>query len=275
MFLLIFYSYSYDLTHTLQHNMAPQLNPNFASDRRKGLWESWRCCTCKNNSNTSETLKQQPKDDNSTYTDSNEVYHDCKDSFCEDTDHECGDVNNSNSETNSFPNGEAQIRSNSELTSEPNCLVSSKNQNAESKTSDTLNNGSQNCKAHISNNGESTTESNCSVSNKNLNVESKTCETSNNGSQTDGNHEDKSEDDCNPLYGMEDTTTTNPFNICPNCKKFKMKSSHKPSKTFMSKACYKFVWNKHFLHGFEGKVHTDWVLHIVNGFIAQSSILCS
>ena len=39
------------------------------------------------------------------------------------------------------------------------------------------------------------------------------------------------------------------------------------------KSCCKFVWNKYLLQGFEGAVHSDWILHIVNGFVGQSSIL--
>ena len=36
---------------------------------------------------------------------------------------------------------------------------------------------------------------------------------------------------------------------------------------------YRFVWNKYLLEKFEKQVHHDWVLYVVYGFIAQSSIL--
>ncbi|KAK7108164.1 polyphosphoinositide phosphatase-like isoform X2 [Littorina saxatilis] len=34
----------------------------------------------------------------------------------------------------------------------------------------------------------------------------------------------------------------------------------------------KFVWNNHLLKDFEGKVHHDWILYIIHGFIGQSNI---
>ena len=36
---------------------------------------------------------------------------------------------------------------------------------------------------------------------------------------------------------------------------------------------YRFVWNKYLLEIFEKEAHHDWVLYIIYGFIAQSSIL--
>ena len=35
----------------------------------------------------------------------------------------------------------------------------------------------------------------------------------------------------------------------------------------------KFIWNIHLLEGFKEKVHPDWVLYIIHGFVGQSSIL--
>lgn len=34
----------------------------------------------------------------------------------------------------------------------------------------------------------------------------------------------------------------------------------------------KFVWNNHMLKNFEGRVHHDWILYIIHGFIGQSNI---
>jgi hypothetical protein len=70
----------------------------------------------------------------------------------------------------------------------------------------------------------------------------------------------------------------NSNNVCPKCKKLrnKIKSEglqmHNTTRK-ISKPYYKFVWNKHLLPGFEGNVHQDWVLYVINGFIGQSSIL--
>ncbi|XP_055889530.1 polyphosphoinositide phosphatase-like [Biomphalaria glabrata] len=36
--------------------------------------------------------------------------------------------------------------------------------------------------------------------------------------------------------------------------------------------CRKYVWNNHLLKGFEGHVHSDWILYIIHGFIGQSNI---
>lgn len=70
------------------------------------------------------------------------------------------------------------------------------------------------------------------------------------------------------------------IDVCPDCKKLrnKTKCGKVPTESTsrkISKPYYKFVWNKHLLSGFEGKVHPDWVLHAINGFIGQSSILLS
>lgn len=58
---------------------------------------------------------------------------------------------------------------------------------------------------------------------------------------------------------------------CPDCEKLRQQKE----KPFLSKSksCGKFVWNRYLLHGFEGAVHPDWILHIVNGFVGQSGIL--
>ena len=58
---------------------------------------------------------------------------------------------------------------------------------------------------------------------------------------------------------------------CLECKKLRQRKE----KIFLSKnkSCTKFAWNRHLLCGFEGAVHPDWILHIVNGFVGQSGIL--
>lgn len=58
---------------------------------------------------------------------------------------------------------------------------------------------------------------------------------------------------------------------CPECQKIRRQKEM----PFLNKrkSCSKFVWNKYLLQGFEGAVHSDWILHIVNGFVGQSSIL--
>lgn len=59
---------------------------------------------------------------------------------------------------------------------------------------------------------------------------------------------------------------------CPECEKMRQQKE----KPFLikSKSCSKFVWNRYLLRGFEGAIHPDWILHIVNGFVGQSGILC-
>lgn len=59
--------------------------------------------------------------------------------------------------------------------------------------------------------------------------------------------------------------------FCPDCEKLRQKRE----RPFLSKSksCSKFVWNRYLLKGFEGAVHSDWILHIVNGFVGQSGIL--
>lgn len=58
---------------------------------------------------------------------------------------------------------------------------------------------------------------------------------------------------------------------CPECEKMRQQKE----KAFLSKnkSCAKFAWNRYLLRGFEGAVHPDWILHIVNGFVGQSGIL--
>ena len=64
---------------------------------------------------------------------------------------------------------------------------------------------------------------------------------------------------------------TSKLTSCPECKKLRQRKE----KVFLSKnkTCAKFAWNRHLLCGFEGAVHPDWILHIVNGFVGQSGIL--
>ena len=64
---------------------------------------------------------------------------------------------------------------------------------------------------------------------------------------------------------------TSKVTSCPECKKLRQRKE----KVFLSKtkSCSKFAWNRHLLCGFEGAVHPDWILHIVNGFVGQSGIL--
>ena len=81
-------------------------------------------------------------------------------------------------------------------------------------------------------------------------------------------HESSSKD-----FPKDSSTNTVEFQAtgCPECQKMRRQKE----KPFLNKnkSCYKFVWNKSLLRGFEGAVHTDWILHIVNGFVGQSGIL--
>ena len=61
--------------------------------------------------------------------------------------------------------------------------------------------------------------------------------------------------------------------VCQECQKNRTQDSLRGMKRNKVKPCYKFVWNKYLLRNFEGVVHSDWVLHIINGFVGQSGIL--
>lgn len=238
-----FHSYSYDLSHTLQHNMAPLLSPKIASNRRKVFGEHQGYCTCKD-IKTDFSL-QTNQENNSTSTDSNELYLDCDDNL--------EDINESNK-----CDGEDNVNINSD---KEHSLV-------------------HGCQDKIENVCEkSTNDSKCTVNVENTCHESKTPNSINSSENTStcdeiqtGN-EGKDKADCNQVPCLEEKVQEFHILFCKDCKKLKTKPSYIPGDMLMSKACYKFVWNKHFLTGFEGKVHSDWVLHVVNGFIAQSSIL--
>ncbi|XP_076466433.1 polyphosphoinositide phosphatase-like isoform X2 [Babylonia areolata] len=49
-------------------------------------------------------------------------------------------------------------------------------------------------------------------------------------------------------------------------------SEHEPVCGIRQKPTRKFVWNNHLLKDFEGRVHHDWLLYIIHGFIGQSNI---
>ena len=73
-----------------------------------------------------------------------------------------------------------------------------------------------------------------------------------------------------PLKDSSVSTLDGQASACSECQK---KRRQKMPFLNKRKSCCKFVWNKYLLQGFEGAVHSDWILHIVNGFVGQSSIL--
>ena len=73
-----------------------------------------------------------------------------------------------------------------------------------------------------------------------------------------------------PLKDSSVSTLDGQASACSECQKIRRQKMPFLNKR---KSCCKFVWNKYLLQGFEGAVHSDWILHIVNGFVGQSSIL--
>ena len=73
-----------------------------------------------------------------------------------------------------------------------------------------------------------------------------------------------------PLKDSSVSTLDGQASACSECQKIRRQKMPFLNKC---KSCCKFVWNKYLLQGFEGAVHSDWILHIVNGFVGQSSIL--
>lgn len=85
-------------------------------------------------------------------------------------------------------------------------------------------------------------------------------------------------EDCEPSEPLKDSGKGDSFESveskvirCPEGQKRRQQIE----KPFLDKknSCDKFVWNKYLLQEFEGSVHPDWILHIVNGFVGQSGIL--
>ena len=92
----------------------------------------------------------------------------------------------------------------------------------------------------------------------------KDCVTSEPQTMCNSSSDDSTKDSC--LNKVEDQVAD-----CSECQKMRRQKE----KPFLNKnkSCGKFVWNKCLLQGFEGAVHPDWILHIVNGFVGQSGIL--
>ena len=86
---------------------------------------------------------------------------------------------------------------------------------------------------------------------------SQNCESSQQTNMTQGQSAEK-----------PDTSQTS---ICCECRKLR---EQRATRSFRkSPSCQKFVWNEYLLKEFEGMIHSDWVLRIVNGFVGQSGIL--
>jgi len=76
----------------------------------------------------------------------------------------------------------------------------------------------------------------------------------------------KPSEDSSQVYcdGLESETT---FTAQSNSSKAK-----KEYVPYRGRPYEKFIWNIHLLEGFKEKVHPDWVLYIIHGFVGQSNI---
>ena len=93
-------------------------------------------------------------------------------------------------------------------------------------------------------------------------------------SETSGNtsHNCESSQQTNTTQGQSaEKPDTSQTSICCECRKLR---EQRATRSFRkSPSCQKFVWNEYLLKEFEGMIHSDWVLRIVNGFVGQSGIL--
>ncbi|XP_048577491.1 polyphosphoinositide phosphatase-like [Nematostella vectensis] len=211
-----YFSYSYDLTHTLQHNMAPLIGPKDKSDKAcKGSWEAWGSIKC--NSCAEPDLKDtQNKTNKNADRETLEVRRDVDGQ--QDQDDKGG-----------------QITSTLKLSEE------SKPEEKEVDVSDRDLAKKQQKQDHSSK--EST--------------------------QRDPEGREKPKQENNGAVKDDK-------DACAACEKLRSESLSRPNTSHrnvrISKPCYKFTWNKYLLHGFEGVVHLDWVLYVINGFLGQSDI---
>lgn len=198
-FKYFFYSYSYDLTHNLQHQIGPVIYPQ-PDLTNTGPWQAWTACR---------------------------------------------HVKNENKHTD---------QSSDKSTSVVNCHKSEKVEQKEMRDHSTSNDPALSCCHEDLDNAKTPRNSNVTGG---CNKKEET--TFDQEKQTGITNPESSQ--C-----VQNKTVT-----CPDCVKIRQQWE----KPFFNKkySSYKFVWNKYLLQGFEGAVHSDWILHIVNGFVGQSGIL--
>lgn len=229
-------SYSYDLTHNLQHQMTPIVNPQ-PSPKVKDSWQAWKPCSHFDK----ETAQDISLDLTQSVADRSEPEVLKEDRILDQTT-TCDEQISSGELNNDVSTSDGQVQSSDVITD-----------NTEKEDSDgTLND-------RLASNSD---ENSASTS---INANT--------------NEQNQSIDDIANLPAKESTSTDDPVKYsntrkvpsCPEC----MKLRHRKEKVFLSKnkSCAKFAWNQHLLRGFEGAVHPDWILHIVNGFVGQSGIL--
>lgn len=229
-------SYSYDLTHNLQHQMSPIVNPKLCP-KATDSWQAWKPC----NHFDKETAQDISLDLTQSVADGSEPEVFKEDRTLDQTT-TCDEQVSAGELNNDISTGDGQVQSSDVIT-----------HNTEKEDSD----GTLNASLTIN------SDENSASTSMNANT----------------NEQNQSIEDITNLPAKESTSTDDPVKYsnttkvtsCPECKKLRQRNE----KVFLSKSksCAKFAWNQHLLRSFEGAVHPDWILHIVNGFVGQSGIL--
>ncbi|XP_068698688.1 polyphosphoinositide phosphatase-like [Montipora foliosa] len=244
-----YFSYSYDLTHNLQHQLEPVINPQPDSSSTEG-WQAWAACShfkkgngdkcqspgsdkLKANCHKSDELKREGMHDQTSHSDF--ALSSCQE--------ELKDPRNIVSK---------QIKS--DITTEIN-----------EKEEASFEGEKQTAATNLALAGDS----NEKTVNEKIDVNTDKCGAS--PEEVSSLPLVKDNGIPQPQKDLERSNSVHTENVvCAECHKRRQRWE----KPFLNKknSCHKFVWNKYLLQGFEGAVHSDWILHVVNGFVGQSDI---
>ncbi|KAL9969462.1 hypothetical protein ACROYT_G021682 [Oculina patagonica] len=239
-----YFSYSYDLTHNLQRQMAPIINPSPFNSTSADSWQAWGPC---------EHFDKETAQDVSASTGLAEPVTDStepivsNDNRTLDQAASCGDQvfsGDSSEVKNDISTSDGQVQHSNVV-----------NDSTEKEENENFN-------AILSSTSDQTSSITSTDSSDDITTLPEN-ETKGSEDQTVGNTISEDTVKVNNTVGSKDSS-------CPECEKLRQQKE----KPFLSKSksCGKFVWNRYLLHGFEGAVHPDWILHIVNGFVGQSDI---
>jgi len=242
-------SYSYDLTHNLQHQMAPIINPKQNSTATDS-WQAWGPCNhfdqeAAQDISSSAGLSQSVEGRSEPIL--------LKEDRMLDQATPCSDQAPVGDLKNCVSTGDEQVQCNDVITD-----CSEKEENDETFNG-RLTSSSDEDSASTSANGNGI-EQNHSADD----ITNSPAKESTHISEVQTEVNTSTDDPVKDGYTSKETS-------CPECKILRQRKE----KVFLSKkkSCAKFAWNRHLLCGFEGAVHPDWILHIVNGFVGQSGIL--
>lgn len=246
------YSYSYDLTHNLQRQMAPIINPSPFSSTANQSWQAWGPC----NHFVKETTQ-----DVSASTDLAEQLADRSEPRML-SDNRILDQAASHGDQ-VFPGDSSEVKND-------NSSGDGQTQHSDVIIDSTEKKENENLNAVLSSNSYQNSASKSTNENREEQDRSTDDDTMLPAKETTGSEvqmlgSTSSEDT------VQDSNTVGGEETCPDCKELRQQKE----RPFLnkSKSCGKFVWNRYLLQGFEGAVHPDWILHIVNGFVGQSGIL--